>query len=104
MNKRIGVFSYGSGLASSFFSIRVCGSLERFARNLDLRRRLVCRRAIAPSDFSRTMLLREERYNRRDYVPAAQVQDLFAGTYYLASVDEKFRRSYLRKEIDCSSK
>lgn len=38
--KRIGVYSYGSGLAASFFSLRVKGSTEEMHDKLQLQSRL----------------------------------------------------------------
>lgn len=49
--KRIGMFSYGSGLASSLFSIRVVGSTEEIRAKLDLVRRLEERRVVAPEVY-----------------------------------------------------
>lgn len=49
--KRIALFSYGSGLASSFFSFRVKGSLAPFAKALDIPARLAARNAVSPEDY-----------------------------------------------------
>jgi hydroxymethylglutaryl-CoA synthase len=49
--KRIGVFSYGSGLASSLFSIKVNGSTEEIQKNLQLQERLDARRTVGPEVY-----------------------------------------------------
>ena len=49
--RRIGVFSYGSGLASSFFSLKVVGDVSQMAQKLDLQQRLDARRTVAPQVF-----------------------------------------------------
>ena len=49
--KRIGVFSYGSGLASSLFSLKVKGSTETFNNALNLKERLAARRTVAPEIY-----------------------------------------------------
>jgi len=49
--KRIGLFSYGSGLAASFCSFRVNGSTQKIADVLDIPNRLVARRAAPPEEF-----------------------------------------------------
>jgi hydroxymethylglutaryl-CoA synthase len=49
--KRIGVFSYGSGLASSLFSLKVVGSTENIQKTLDLQERLAARRTVAPEVY-----------------------------------------------------
>jgi hydroxymethylglutaryl-CoA synthase len=49
--KRIGVFSYGSGLASSLFSLKVIASTETIQKNLNLKERLAARRTVAPEVY-----------------------------------------------------
>lgn len=49
--RRIGVFSYGSGLASSFFSMKAVGDINEMATKLDLHPRLEARRTVAPEVY-----------------------------------------------------
>lgn len=49
--KRIGIFSYGSGLASSLFSAKVVGSTEQMAKALDLEKRLAARSIVPPETY-----------------------------------------------------
>jgi hydroxymethylglutaryl-CoA synthase len=49
--KRIGLFSYGSGLASTFLSARINGSTEQISKNLDIPNRLAARRAVSPETY-----------------------------------------------------
>lgn len=49
--KRVGIFSYGSGLASSFFSLKVVGDVSKMVKTLDLNARLDGRRTVAPEVF-----------------------------------------------------
>ena len=49
--KRIALFSYGSGLAASFFSLRVKGSVEAIAKVLDISNRLATRRQVPPETY-----------------------------------------------------
>jgi hydroxymethylglutaryl-CoA synthase len=49
--KRIGLFSYGSGLAASFMSFRVNGSTENISKILDIPARLQARRAVPPETY-----------------------------------------------------
>ncbi|RJE16848.1 Hydroxymethylglutaryl-CoA synthase, partial [Aspergillus sclerotialis] len=46
--KRVGVFSYGSGLASSMFSLKVVGDTTEMATKLNPQERLDARRVVAP--------------------------------------------------------
>ena len=49
--KRVGIYSYGSGLASSFFSLRVKGSTKELQEKLDIHNRLDSRRVVPPQTF-----------------------------------------------------
>jgi hydroxymethylglutaryl-CoA synthase len=49
--KRIGVYSYGSGLASSLFSLKVNGSTQAIQKALNLEERLAARSTVAPQVF-----------------------------------------------------
>ena len=49
--KRIAFFSYGSGLASSFFSMKVNGDISQIVAHLDLQSRLDARRTVAPEVY-----------------------------------------------------
>lgn len=50
---RIAFFSYGSGLASSLFSMKVNGDISKMVDNLDLHRRLDARRTVPPESTTR---------------------------------------------------
>lgn len=49
--KRIGLFSYGSGLAASFCSFKVEGSTEKIAKVLNIQERLNARRQVPPETY-----------------------------------------------------
>lgn len=49
--KRIGVFSYGSGLASSLFSLKVVGPTDFMQKSLNLKERLAARTTLAPEAY-----------------------------------------------------
>jgi hydroxymethylglutaryl-CoA synthase len=97
-NKRVIMFSYGSGLSASMFSFTVRGSTEHIAKRLNVAQRLASRTKLPPADYDAVMALREKTHNARDYVPVSEVTEagFFPGTYYLEKVDEKFRRTYGR--------
>lgn len=50
-NKRIGMFSYGSGLASSMFSLKVVGDTSQMVEKLDLHARLDARNTVPPEVY-----------------------------------------------------
>jgi hydroxymethylglutaryl-CoA synthase len=49
--KRVGIFSYGSGLASSLFSLKVVGDVSNMIEKLDLQTRLDARRVVEPQVY-----------------------------------------------------
>jgi len=61
MGKRIGMFSYGSGLASSLFSLRVAGDVSGIAKSLDFVDRLDARHAVDPAEFEKACFSHQHR-------------------------------------------
>jgi hydroxymethylglutaryl-CoA synthase len=55
--KRIGIFSYGSGLAASLFSLKVNGSTEVIQKTLNLKERLAARQTVAPEVYDAVRLI-----------------------------------------------
>jgi hydroxymethylglutaryl-CoA synthase len=116
--KRIGMFSYGSGLASSMFSFKVNGSVENMAKQLDIANRLESRRVVAPEVYDEVSFLerllvlfvstrlisfqmcnlREKAHLQKSYTPTGKTDGLFPGTYYLSNIDDMFRRTYEIKQ------
>ncbi|CAL8077853.1 unnamed protein product [Orchesella dallaii] len=98
---RICMFSYGSGLQASMFSFRVSGTSDKLSMLLeglsDVSDRLNNRVKVDPSDFAKTMMIREETHHKAPYVPVGSTDDMLDGTYYLESVDDMHRRQYCRK-------
>uniref|UniRef100_A0A2K5RR23 Hydroxymethylglutaryl-CoA synthase n=1 Tax=Cebus imitator TaxID=2715852 RepID=A0A2K5RR23_CEBIM len=103
---RIGAFSYGSGLAASFFSFRVSqdaspGSpLDKLVSSTsDLPKRLASRKCVSPEEFTEIMNQREQFYHKVNFSPPGDTSSLFPGTWYLERVDELHRRTYARRPI-----
>ncbi|KAK0770563.1 3-hydroxy-3-methylglutaryl coenzyme A synthase [Friedmanniomyces endolithicus] len=96
--KRLGIFSYGSGLASSMFSLRVRGSTEELREKVDLHKRLESRRVVKPEVYDEMCNMRERAHLKKNYKPEGSVETVFEGTYYLTGVDDMFRRSYEVKQ------
>ncbi|CAG8950604.1 hypothetical protein HYFRA_00002813 [Hymenoscyphus fraxineus] len=92
--KRIGVFSYGSGLASSLFSLKVIGSTEAIQKSLNLQERLDARRTVAPEVYDEMCALRKTAHLQKSYTPTGSSETIAKNVYYLQSVDEMFRRKY----------
>lgn len=102
LGKRVVLFSYGSGLAASMFSVKVKGSVSMIKKKLNLSQRLADRTVTEPSEYDQIMLLREKTHNVKSYTPSGPVtmDNMFPGTYYLDNVDEKFRRTYARFQAE----
>ncbi|KAI1265308.1 hydroxymethylglutaryl-coenzyme A synthase C terminal-domain-containing protein [Xylariaceae sp. FL1019] len=95
--KKIGLFSYGSGLAASFMSMKVTGSTESIAKALDVPNKLAARRAVAPEGYEAFCDLRHQAHLQKNYEPKGDTSTLASGTYYLEKVDDMFKRHYAVK-------
>ena len=107
INKRVVLFSYGSGLASSMFSLTVCpephlrAAFSRMRTSLlEVKHRLSLRIEVTPQTYVEILKTREQHCHAADYCPKCSSDELFPGTYYLDRVDEKFRRFYKKKSTD----
>lgn len=58
LGKRVGFFSYGSGLASSMYTLRVKGNTDEMARKLNLVQRLEARKAESPEFYDQVSIHR----------------------------------------------
>jgi len=104
--QRVALFSYGSGMASSFFSLKISedcsetSALYKFSKVLgDVKQRLESREKFAPEEFVKTLNLREKAIDSVPYGPAGEVESMFPGTWYLTNIDEMHRRTYDRVPV-----
>ena len=102
-NSKVGVFSYGSGLTSSMYSITIDGdigkysALSKLVQNLSyVKVQLQSRKLVTPEDYTKTLALREKNCHVVPFEPQSSTEQMFPGTYYLQGVDDKYRRSYKR--------
>ena len=100
---RIALFSYGSGMASSFYSIKISedsspdSALAKFSKIIsDVEARLESRQKLSPEEFVETLLLREKAIDTAPFVPQGSVAGMFPGTWYLSDIDSMHRRTYDR--------
>lgn len=103
---RVGMFSYGSGLAATLFSL--IGSTDKgpdsaliklIASQADLQNRLNARKEVQPDVFAQIMKLREETHHKAPYTPVGDPEVLFPGTWYLTHIDDMHRRQYKRRPL-----
>lgn len=104
IGKRFGLFSYGSGLSSTMFSINICNDasagskLEALINSLHNSVSMLGKReCLEPTKFSEIMDVRTKNYHTAPYEPSGSIDALFPGTYYLVKIDDQRRRSYERK-------
>lgn len=118
-NKRVSLFAFGGGCASSFFTLRIKGDTSEIREKLDLINRLAAMKVVPcqefidalavcvfssflpPSACSYNLLsqLREKNHNAVSYTPEGSIDNIWPGAYYLDSVDHKYRRKYLRAPV-----
>lgn len=96
--KRIAMFSFGSGLASSFFSLRVVKDTTPLKEKLNLKERIDARRVLEPAEYEKFLQMREKAHLQKSYTPTGDVSTIAKGAYYLTGIDDKYRRTYARKE------
>lgn len=93
--KRISLFSYGSGLAATFLSLRVVGDISAITKVLDLDNKLFGDRVQkAPAEYVAAIELREKAHLQKNFQPLGSLDDVAAGTYYLVDINDKFQRKY----------
>jgi len=94
---RILLFSYGSGSMATMFSLKVDADPAALSAALSFSSAaLTDRMECSVEAFTAALELREARYGQSDYTPTGSPVPLAPGTYSLASVDDKFRRTYAR--------
>nr|AGT15963.1 hypothetical protein SHCRBa_160_F01_R_360 [Saccharum hybrid cultivar R570] len=103
--QRIIMFSYGSGLTSTLFSLRLHEgqhpfSLGNIASMLDVTAKLDSRHVMSPEKFVETLKLMEHRYGAKDFKTSQDTSLLPPGTFYLTKVDSMYRRFYDKKASD----
>lgn len=96
-DQRLVMFSYGSGLAATQFSLKVRSSVDHIRQASDLKNRLASRIQCSAEEFNEALTLREETHSLSDYKPRSHTTVFPEGAYYLAQVDSLKRRVYERK-------
>lgn len=97
--KRIGVFSYGSGLASTLLSVVVKGDISKIVDTLNIDYKLKdARTEKTPEEYLAAIELREKIHLQKSYTPEGSLDSIAKGVYYLTEIDDKYKRVYARKE------
>ncbi|KAI8882501.1 hydroxymethylglutaryl-CoA synthase [Backusella circina FSU 941] len=98
INKRILLYAYGSGFAASMISFKVNQDTSNIKSILNLRQRLDDRVHAKPKEFADAMKIREDTHNVCNIDPVGSIDHIAAGTFYLDKIDDRWRRSYKRKD------
>uniref|UniRef100_A0A7S3QWX6 Hydroxymethylglutaryl-CoA synthase n=1 Tax=Dunaliella tertiolecta TaxID=3047 RepID=A0A7S3QWX6_DUNTE len=100
--KRVLLFSFGSGVVSSFFALEgrhTDGefSLEQVSKSVSLPARLGQQIQSQPKDYDSMLQQYQQRWGAAPYQPTTSVAAAVSpGTWYLAEVSNTFVRTYLR--------
>ncbi|KAK1462954.1 hydroxymethylglutaryl-CoA synthase [Colletotrichum cuscutae] len=97
VGKTIGMFSYGSGIASTLYGLKITGDLSEMVQKIDLMKRLEQREICTPEQYEEACFLRLKAYGAKGYEPAGSIEVMAPGTYYLQRVDDAYRRFYAVK-------
>ncbi|XP_057524630.1 hydroxymethylglutaryl-CoA synthase-like [Amaranthus tricolor] len=102
--KRALMFSYGSGLTATMFSLHFNEGqhpfrLSNIASVMNVAKKLKSRHEFPPEKFVETLKLMEHRYGAKEYVTSKDTSLLVPGTYYLTEVDSMYRRFYAKKPV-----
>ncbi|KAF3430813.1 hypothetical protein E2986_10128 [Frieseomelitta varia] len=100
---KVGVFSYGSGLCSTMYSLTITkecnekSDLMKIVSSLSyIKKELDARQKISPEDYTKVLEWREQNCHTVPFSPQSSIKNMFPGSYYLVQVDEKYRRTYNR--------
>lgn len=106
-NSRLCLFSYGSGLAASMFSLFVSENvahhftLDKIHSNLSKQKRTLTehRVEIEPELYDNYLKQREVSHKKAPRQSSLCPSSLFPGTWFFKSIDEKYRRVYERSAV-----
>lgn len=110
-NTRLCLFSYGSGLASSMFSVVISENadqrftLEQVHQNLSQQKNILIenRVEIEPSLYDSYLNKRESNHNLVPHESNLKPSCLYPGSWYLKSIDKNYRRFYERNTTEENS-
>lgn len=94
VGKRLMLFAFGSGFASSMFTLRVTASVKYVLVGKGLQQYLAERIIAPPEVYDSVMDSRERDYGRLGYTPQSEMSSLASGCYYLKEVTSDGQRRY----------
>jgi len=97
LGKRVVIFSYGSGLAASMFSLHITSPVSQIVERINMMERLRLRTQISSEEYIQVMSLREKAHGQKDYTPVTPIDVIETGCYYLKYINDQFQRFYAIK-------
>lgn len=94
IDKDILAFSYGSGITSTIFNIKIRDSVEKIKKKINLHHRLNYRKEISPELFNTYIILRENIFNKNNVKLTSNLLPITNNVYYLDSINDDFKRVY----------
>ncbi|RJE20949.1 hypothetical protein PHISCL_06713 [Aspergillus sclerotialis] len=95
--KTIGMFSYGSGIASTLFTLKVVGDVSGIIDKIDVIAKLKARRVASPQEYEVACRMRDDGYGAANFTPRGDLASIGEGVYYLEYIDAQYRRTYAVK-------
>eukprot|EP00708_Paratrimastix_pyriformis_P002703 GAFH01001456.1.p1 GENE.GAFH01001456.1~~GAFH01001456.1.p1 ORF type:complete len:459 (-),score=151.07 GAFH01001456.1:241-1590(-) len=97
LGKRIVFFSYGSGSCAAMWMMRVRAPIDRLTSGLHIEDQIRAQQCTPFDTYMQAVHQREEALKRPvPWEPLEPMTDLLPGTFYLAAIDDKCRRTYGR--------
>ncbi|KAJ6530647.1 hydroxymethylglutaryl-coenzyme A synthase N terminal-domain-containing protein [Mycena capillaripes] len=96
---RASMYAFGGGCAGSFWTLHIKGDTSEIEEKMDLLNRLKNMRVVPCQEFVDALSLRKKNHNAVGFTPAGSVDNIWPGSYYLDSVDDKYRRKYLKAPL-----
>jgi len=101
--KRIALFSFGSGMCSSFYSMTVYSG-EKLDILIDYLLQhvpviLEKRIRTSASEFEKIVEKRELFCNKAPFEPSTNIEELFPNSWYLTHIDNTFKRYYKQNNL-----
>lgn len=93
-DKRVVAFSYGSGFASTLFSLKFVGDVSDIRKVTDVKGRLERRTKVDAIKYTEILNEKEHIYAISSFNPKTLLEELEKGTFYLDKVDDLGRRFY----------
>lgn len=107
-DKRLGMFSYGSGALATMFAMDAVESpsaakvnpkftLSGIQKTANISARLAARKQCTPEEFTAALDSREQSYGKNAFVPTGSIDNVPSGAWYLKEVNADHTRVYDRK-------